>query len=169
MAAERSERQQPGLVLAGFVALAVFDGPLRGYTESAFDAAVSFQTRAGGIVIGIVAGLVLLLAGVRRRSGLGATPWLVLLLLLVPQWLELLLTPPYLRAIPGLHATGWGVGYLLSLAAPLWLALLAALEWVKFEVPRAVVGAGMRRAPRASSKTSTTSPVHGKSSARRTW
>jgi hypothetical protein len=94
-------------------------------------------------VIGIVAGLVLLLAGVRRRSGLGATPWLVLLLLLVPQWLELLLTPPYLRAIPGLHATGWGVGYLLSLAAPLWLALLAALEWVKFEVPRAVVGAGI--------------------------
>jgi hypothetical protein len=142
--AERNERGQAGLVIAGFAALAVFDGPLRGFTESAFDAAVNFQTRAGGAVAGVVAGLVLLfMAAVRRESGLGGTRWLVLLLLLVPQWLGLLLAPPHLRAIPGLHETGWGVGLLLGLGAPLWLALLAALEWVKFEVPRTVVGAGI--------------------------
>ncbi len=139
---ECSADRQPGLVVAGFVALALLDGPVSGYSGSASYAAVNFQTLAGGGVIGIVAGL-LLLTVASRQTGLGKTQWLALLLLLVPQWLELLLAPPHLRAISGLHATGWGVGLLLGLGAPLWLALLAALEWVKFEVPRAVVGAGI--------------------------
>jgi hypothetical protein len=142
MTAERNESRQSRLVIVGFVALAVLDGPVRGYTFSALNAAVNFQTIAAGAVIGVVVGLPLL-AAARRQSGLGGIRWLAVLFLLVPQWLESLLASPHLRAIPGLHATGWGVGFMLSLAAPLWLALLAALEWVKFEVPRAVVGAGI--------------------------
>ncbi len=90
----------------------------------------------------LLAGAVLLLVGVaRRRRMLDARQWLVLLVLLFPQWLASPLTAPALRSFPWLHETGWGVAFLLTLAAPLWLALLSALQVVSVQVPRAVVGA----------------------------
>ena len=65
------------------------------------------------------------------------------LALLVPQWLLSLLAPPFVRSLPWLHQTGWGVAFLLSLAAPLWLALLSALQLAEVEVPRKLAGAAI--------------------------
>ena len=67
--------------------------------------------------------------------------WLVLLVLLLPQWLASPLTAPAIRSFSWLHETRWGAGICCRLAAPLWLALLSALQFVSVQVPRAVVGA----------------------------
>jgi hypothetical protein len=72
---------------------------------------------------------------------LQARHWLVLLVLLLPQWLGVAMTAPAIRSFAWLHEAPWGVAFLLSLAAPLWLALLSALQIVSVPVPRAVVGA----------------------------
>lgn len=131
-------------VLAAFVLLAVIAGPIRGYSASAFGAATGFQTLAGGALSGALAGIVLLaVAVVRRERTLRGPQWLALAVLLVPQWLMLPLTAPYVRSIPWLHETSWAVSFLLSLAAPLWLALLSAMDVVPVEVPRAVAGAAI--------------------------
>jgi hypothetical protein len=72
----------------------------------------------------------------------GTVQWKALLLLLVPQLCAVPLTSP-LRPIAWLHGIGWGTGLLLSLAAPLWLGLIAAFDLVKVELPRAVVMAAI--------------------------
>jgi drug/metabolite transporter (DMT)-like permease len=62
--------------------------------------------------------------------------------LFVPQLLAGLVNPA-VRAVPALHGTPWGVAFFVSLAAPLWLGLLAALQLVPDEMPRAVAGASI--------------------------
>jgi hypothetical protein len=137
-------RWRTGIVVVGFAALAVLAGPVRGYTSSEFDSATHFQTLSGGALSGMIAGIVLLLLGTVRREGmLRGHQWLALFVLLLPQWLAQPLTAPYIRSIPWLHETRWGLAFMLTLAAPLWLALLSALELVSVEVPRAVVGAAI--------------------------
>ena len=127
-----------------FFAFAVLAGPVRGFTSSGFYGAVHFQQLAGGALSGIVAGVALLMLGfVLRQKRLCGRQWLALLVLLLPQWAMVPLTAPYVRAIPALHETRWGLAFMLTLAAPLWLALLSALEWVEIQVPRAVVGAAI--------------------------
>lgn len=145
MAAELAGRRpRSAAVLVAFVSLALLAGPVRSYTAMAFDSAMHFQTLAAGALSGLLAGVALLaLSAIRRERMYGGQRWLTLLVLLIPQWLALLLTPPYVRSIPWLHETRWGVAFLLTLGAPLWLALLAALEWVRVEVPRAVAGAAI--------------------------
>jgi hypothetical protein len=139
---EPARRRWP--VLAAFAALAVLAGPVRSYTSSAFASAMELQTLAGGSLSAGLAGIALLLfGGMRRESKLRGEQWLALLVLLLPQWLGIPLTAPYVRAIPWLHETRWGVAFLMSVAAPLWLGLLASLERVSEAVPRAVVGAGI--------------------------
>jgi hypothetical protein len=123
----------------GFVALAVIAGPVSSYTYPAFFAAMRFQTLTGVALSSAVAGMVLLLLGLRQRR-LRGTEWAALGMLLLPQWLSVPLTAPYVHSISWLHGTPWGADLMLSVAAPLWLALLSALELVPVQVPRAVVG-----------------------------
>ena len=140
----QAQRGQSLTVLVAFVALAALAGPIRSYAAAPFDSAIHFQMLAGAALSGFLAGFALLaLSAVRREGMRGGKRWLALLALLLPQWFALLLTPPYVRSIPWLHETRWGVVFLLTLAAPLWLGLLAALGWVKTEVPRAVAGAAI--------------------------
>ena len=138
---------QPGhrrRVLVGFAALAVLAGPVRGATASWIEYPLHFQQFAAAALTGSLAGAVLLTLGLMRGEAmLGRRQWLGLGMLLVPQWLGTPLSVPLIRTIPWLHETPWGVPFLLALAAPLWLGLLAALEWVTIDVPRAVVGAGI--------------------------
>ncbi len=137
-------RSQSVTVFVAFAALAVLDGPVRSYAGAAFYPVVRYQVLAGGALSAALAGVVLLgLSVARRPAMLRGKQWLALLVLLAPQWLALPLTAPYVRAVPWLHETPWGAAFLLTLAAPLWLGLLAALGWVKVEVPRAVVGAAI--------------------------
>jgi hypothetical protein len=131
-------------LFVGFAALAVLSGPIRAYTYSSFDFGGRWQTPPVYSLRAALAGVVLLVLGVARRERmLAGRQWVALVVLLLPQWLTVPLSPPYGRTIPGLHETRWGVALLLNLAAPLWLGLLAALEVIPVEVPRAVIGAGI--------------------------
>lgn len=145
MESRTDEREKRGVgVFVAFAVLAVLAGPVRGYTATAFGAAMGFQTLAGEALTGALAGIVLIGLGVARRQGMLRGPqWLALLVLLVPQWLMLPLTAPYVRSIPWLHETRWAAAFMLSLAAPLWLALLAAMDVVPVAVPRMVAGAAI--------------------------
>jgi len=136
---------RPGLrIVLGFIALALLNGAVSRDTFSPFAAAMHWQILAGGALTSLLAAIVLLLASAARRQRLLTTrEWLVLLLLLLPQWVTVLLGPSYIESIPWLHATRWGVAFLLMLAAPLWLGLLSALRLVQIEVPRAVAAAGI--------------------------
>lgn len=140
----KAGKRQGVSVYVAFAVLAGLAGPVRGYTTNAFGATMGFQTLAGGTLSGVLAGVALLaLVALRRESMLRGPQWLALLVLLVPQWLMLPLTAPYVRSIPWLHETRWAVAFMLSVAAPLWLALLSAMEIVPVEVPRAVAGAAI--------------------------
>jgi hypothetical protein len=145
MQPEARAKEQLGFqVIVGFIVLAVLAGPVRAYTTNAFGAAMGFQPLAAGALSGAFAGIVLLASSVARRERvLRAPQWVALIVLLAPQWLMLPLTAPYVRNIPWLHETRWAVALMLSLAAPLWLALLSAMEVVAVEVPRAVAGAAI--------------------------
>jgi hypothetical protein len=79
----------------------------------------------------------------RRERMLKGKQWLALVVLLLPQCLALVLNPSLGRSIPWLRDTSWGVALLLSVAAPLWLGLLSALELIPLEVPRLMAGAGI--------------------------
>jgi hypothetical protein len=143
-AERRASLLQAHPVLVAFAALALIAGPITSYAYPQFFSAMRWQTFAGGAFSSGLTGIVLLLVSVvRRQRMLDAKHWLVLLVLLLPQWLALPLTAPYIRSIAWLHETRWGVAFLLSLAAPLWLALLSALQIVSVEVPRVVVAASI--------------------------
>jgi len=131
-------------VVAAFIALAVLAGPITTVAFTPFPFAVPWQMPAGVVLSSVLSGAVLLLISVaRKQQMLDAKQWLALLVLLLPQWLASPLAAPAIRSFPWLHETRWGVAFLLSLAAPLWLALLSALQLVSVEVPRAVVGAAI--------------------------
>lgn len=131
-------------VWLGFVALALLAGPVRTFTTNAFATAMSLQTLAGGALSGLVAGIVLLLISVARRERMpDRSQGSALLVLLLPQWLAVPLTAPFVNSIPGLHEVRWGVLLTLALAAPLWLGLLSSMEWISVEVPRAAIGASI--------------------------
>lgn len=130
--------------IAAFIALAVLAGPVTTYAFTPVLFAVGWQTQVGLALSSLLGGTVLVIVCVaRRQSLLRARQWLVLLVLLLPQWLMSLLGAPVIRQVPWLHETRWGVAFLVSLAAPLWLALLSALQLVSVEVPRAVVGSAI--------------------------
>jgi len=136
-------RPARGIVLA-FIALALLRGIVLTYTSQPLYFAMHWQMLADGALSALFGGIFLLLASVARREHhLSAPQWLVLFVLLVPQWLAILLGPPYVQFIPWLHQTRSGMTFLLLMAAPLWLGLLSALRLVSVEVPRSVVAAGI--------------------------
>ncbi len=144
VASESSERRR---VAASFIALAVLAGPdgqLRLEPNPGFGAQWLPVPSACPSARGWPAlrcSFWFPLCG-RERLPRGAG-LLALLALFVPQWLTGLLSPPAIRAVPALHETPWGVPFLVSLAAPLWLGLLSALQLIRDEVPRAIAGASI--------------------------
>jgi hypothetical protein len=141
---EPAPDQSSRRVWLGFAALALLAGPVRSFTTDAFATAMGLQTLAGGALSGLLVGVVLLLFSVARRERMpGRTQWIALFVLLLPQWLAVPLTAPYVSSIPGLHDVRWGVLLTLALAAPLWLGLLSSMEWISVEVPRAAIGAAI--------------------------
>ena len=136
-------RPARGIVLA-LITLALLRGIVLTYTSQPLYFAMHWQMLAGGALSALLGGIVLLLASVARREHhLSAPQWLVLFVLLVPQWLAIPLGPPYVQSIPWLHQTRSGMTFLLLMAAPLWMGLLSALRLVSVEVPRSVVAAGI--------------------------
>lgn len=135
--------EQKKYVYFAFVTLAVLAGPVSGYAVGAILAATQLQALAGVGLASLIAGIVLVAAAAaRRRRVPGARQWGALLLLLIPQWCSVPLssaghTPSWL------HGIEWGAVLLLSLGAPLWLGLVAALDLVEVEVPRTVVAAAI--------------------------
>jgi hypothetical protein len=130
-------------VYVGFVALAVLAGPVSGYAMGGMLVATQFQVFLAVGMAAFLAGSVLLGYAVARvQRPQGVPPWTALLLLLVPLWCTVPFTsvthPP-----SWLHPLGWGTALLLSLAAPLWLALVVALDLVEVQVPRGVVAAAI--------------------------
>lgn len=137
--------QGPGsrLVYAAFVALAVLAGPVSGYASGAFLYAVSMQVFAGQALCAAVAGAALLGLGIaRQEKRMDSRQWMALLLLLIPQWCSI---PIGMLGgeVRWLHGVGWGTALLLSVAAPLWLGLIAALDLAQVKVPRVVAGAAI--------------------------
>jgi len=131
-------------VVAAFIALAVLAGPVTTYAFTPLLFAVPWQTPLSLALGSLLAAVILLsVCAARRQALLRTRHWLALLVLLLPQWLASPLAAPSIRSFPWLHQTSWGVAFLLSLAAPLWLAMLSALQLVSVEVPRAVVGAAI--------------------------
>jgi len=126
-----------------FISLAVFAGPLTGYLAGTLLPAIGVGAFTGGALSSVVAGVVLIALSVSHRQRiLGAQQWLALFLLLIPQWCSIALSP-LITPLPWLHGMRWGVSLLLSLGAPLWLALLSALDLVRVEVPRSIVAAAI--------------------------
>jgi drug/metabolite transporter (DMT)-like permease len=137
-----NERSSKRVYLA-FVSLAVLAGPLTGYLAGTALPAIGLGAFTGVALSSAVAGIVLIALSVSHRQRiLAARQWLALLLLLIPQWCSVALSP-LITPLPWLHGIRWGTSLLLSLAAPLWLALLSALEMVRVEVPRSIVAAAI--------------------------
>jgi hypothetical protein len=146
MDGELKEDSRPTLgVTIAFIALAVLVGIVPVWTVTALDYALSsFQRLAGSALSFALAGvgLMLLSAAVKQRM-LNAKQWLAILVLSIPQWLTHALDESYVGDVRWLHAPRPGVWQLLSISAPVWLALLSAMQLVQEKVPRTVVGAAI--------------------------
>ncbi len=131
-------------IVFSFIALAVMQGIVGTYLSETYDRAMLWQTFAAMAIVSFPGAVILLAWTLARRQSLpNLRQWLALLLLALPQLLTIMLTPPYSRFLPWLHGTSWGAINFLMLAAPLWLALLAALRIVRDEVPRAISAAAI--------------------------
>lgn len=135
-------------VVLAFAALAVLAGPVRGLLAEQTAPAMHLQMLAETAIESALGGLLLAAICLVRRTALPHEgQWRALLVLLLPQWLALPLAAPWIRdltrGISWLYETPWAVQLLIGFAAPLWLALLAALQVVPEAVPRAVSGAAI--------------------------
>jgi hypothetical protein len=131
-------------VIWAFVALAVVAGPVRTLAYNTFGFVWVWPAPGGGVATALLAGFVLLLIGLARRERmLAGKQVLALAVLLLPQCAAVVLNPPLGMTTPWLRDTPWGAAFLLSVAAPLWLGLLSALDLIPVEVPRVTVGAGI--------------------------
>jgi hypothetical protein len=130
-------------VYVAFAALAVLAGPVNGYAAGAILVATQWQVFAGLALASLLAGGGLVgFAAARKQRMPGARQWAALLLLVVPQWCSVPFSS-LANPVPWLHGIGWGTALLLSLAAPLWLGLIAACDLMQVEVPRSVVAAAI--------------------------
>jgi hypothetical protein len=126
-----------------FAALAMLAGPVDGYAANVLLIATNAQLFAGMAVPSLVGGGGLIAFALLRRERLpGGRDWGVLLLLLAPQWCSVGISS-LAGSVTWLDRVGDGVVFLLSLAAPLWLGLVAAMEIVQIEVPAACVAAAI--------------------------
>jgi len=130
-------------VYLAFVVLAVLAGPVDQSVSTWFFSASPLPSFYSLAVASAAAGLALgLIAAVRRDRMPSWSEWAALVVLIAPQ---LCLVPfgPTAVLPSWLHGIGWGTALLLSLAAPLWLALLSAANIMQIEIPRATIAAAI--------------------------
>lgn len=87
-----------------------------------------------------LAGLALLLAGRIHGEVLPPRAWLAVAALALPGFVVALAKG---WVVGRGYDTPWAVGFLITLAAPLWLGVLSAADAVAAETPRATVAAGI--------------------------
>lgn len=130
-----------------FVALAAMSallGPVKFFLRQGVSLATEGQVTAAPAFAGVFAGVVLIGIGLARRQPiLRLQERFAIVALLLPQVADHLFRSPLFSTVPWLQLPGTGDALLLTLAAPLWLALLAAVQVVPGEVPRATVGAAL--------------------------
>jgi hypothetical protein len=128
---------------AAFAGLAALAGPVTGFLSQPFADATNRQPFAGEAACSAAAGVALLaIATARGCRRLNRQQCSALLVLLLPLWCSV----PIARmaeSTPWLRGIGLGALLLLSVAAPLWLGLLAALDVIQQDIPRAAPGAAI--------------------------
>ena len=125
-------------IAAAFVTLAIVTGPIVSVTSNPLYFGLPWPTPWSGAVASAVAGILLLgFCAAKGWTLPRAKEWLILALLLAPR------LAAGVGSISWVHETGWGVVFLIGLAAPMWLGLLSAAQLVRSEVPRATVGAAI--------------------------
>ena len=131
-----------GSQVAGLAVLALLLGPIRAYiVPPAIDALARHELLAEAIA-SFIAGVVLLAAGRNQPRSDEPQQGRAIWLLLFPQLLATSVRMHLLPFAPQ-HDFPWAAGAALTLAAPLWLALLAAAQIISIEVPRLVAGAAI--------------------------
>jgi drug/metabolite transporter (DMT)-like permease len=130
-------------VCLAFLALALLAGPIDQFVGPWFLLGSPLPQFASLAPASLLAGLVLLVIQFIRKQRVPSRPqWGACLLLIAPQWCLV----PFSSgpgSLPWLHGIGWGTALLISMAAPLWLALADALNLPRAEVPRSVVAAAI--------------------------
>jgi hypothetical protein len=140
---EEKKQARAGVVYLAFAALAVLAGPVNGYVSGAMLVATNLQVFAGMAMASLLAGIALSVYALARKGAmLGRREWGTLLLLLIPQWGSVLIASSA-NFVPWLHSIGEGTALLLSLAAPLWIALVVAFDLISFEIPMVSVAAAI--------------------------
>ncbi len=138
---EVSARSETRIYVA-LAALAILLGPAKFFLDQQVGVATDAQTTAAPALAGLFAGLLLTgIAIARREPMLRRAERVAILVPLLPQLADHLLHAAARSAIPWLRQPGSGDALLLTLAAPLWLGLLAAAQAIQFEVPRITIGA----------------------------
>ena len=128
-------------VSVAFAALACLEGPVRSY-EATVTGPLSLRVPLFQALSALFSGVVLLIVG-RTRRRLDRPGWIAVIALAIPLWAQSVLALSIFRGTAWMQSPSWGVLLLLSVAAPLWLALLAATGCIRDEVPRAVAGASI--------------------------
>ena len=137
--ADEQQARPPWVVYAAFAILAMLAGPIDGFLADTVLVATSAQVFAGMALASLLGGAGLIgYASLRGESLPGLAQWGVLLLLLAPQWCSVVLGS-LAGTVPWLHGIGEGTAFLLTLAAPLWLGLVAASDLIQIEVPVACI------------------------------
>jgi len=130
-------------VSLAFLVLALLAGPIDQYVGPWFLLGSPVPQFSSLALASLLAALVLLAIQLLRRQRMPtARHWAACVLLLVPQWCLI----PFSSgpgASPWLHPINWGTTLLLSMAAPLWLGLAAALNMPRAEVPRSIIAAAI--------------------------
>ncbi|GAC1419778.1 MAG: hypothetical protein NVSMB62_12930 [Acidobacteriaceae bacterium] len=125
-------------------ALAVLLGPVRFSLGQQVVVATQGQITIAPALVGIFAGVVLVGLGLAGHQPTFRGPQrLAIVALLLPPFADHLLHNPSLSTITWLRLPPGGDALLLTLAAPLWLGLLVALQAARAEVPRITIAAAI--------------------------
>lgn len=135
-------------IYLALAAMAALLGPTKFFVDQQVAqqvaAATQNQITAAPAFAGIFAGVVLVVFGIaRRQPALRPSERLAIIALLLPPFADHLIRSTALSTIPWLQQPTTGDALLLTLAAPLWLGLLAALQIARAEVPRITIVAAI--------------------------
>ena len=127
---------------AALAALAVLLGPVRAYIVPAANDALFRHDLAAEAISSLAAGLLLFAVPGPRAAQQNPQRSRAIWVLLLPTLAATLVRAHILPFLPH-RELEWGTAAALSLASPLWLALLAAAQLISVEVPRTLAGAAI--------------------------